>query len=149
MGLKEQLNSDMKESLKAGEKIRLCTVRLTLSEIQYAEIEKRGELTEDELLAVVSREAKRRREAIEEFEKGGRQDLVEKETAELKILEGYMPEQMSEDELRRIIRETIDDVGASSPGDLGRVMGTLMPLVRGKADGKLANRLAREMLEGP
>lgn len=148
MGLKDRLTSDMKQSMKSKDKVRLGTIRMALSEIRYAEIAARGELTEEELLAVVAHEAKRRREAIEEFEKGGRADLVERETAELEVLKGYLPEQMSVDELRRIIEETVEEAGATSAGDLGKVMGILMPRIKGRADGKLANRLAREMLEG-
>jgi uncharacterized protein len=149
MGLKEELNDQMKASMKSGDKVRLSTIRMLLSEIKNAEIAKRGELTDEELMAVVSKEAKVRKESIEEFSKGGRQDLVDKESKELKVLEEYLPEQMSEDELRRMIGETIEQVGASSPGDIGKVMGSLMPRIRGKADGKLANQIAREMLELP
>jgi len=149
MGLKEELNDQMKASMKSGDKVRLSTIRMLLSEIKNAEIAKRGELTDEELMAVISKEAKVRKESIEEFSKGGRQDLVDKESKELKVLEEYLPEQMSEDELRRTIGETIEQVGASSPGDIGKVMGSLMPRIRGKADGKLANQIAREMLELP
>lgn len=149
MDLKEQLDNDLKESLKAGEKLRLSTIRLLRSEIKNAEIAKRGELTQDELLAVVSREARKRKESIEEFGKAGRKDLVDKETFELGVLEKYMPEQMSEADIRAIVEETINEVGAAAPGDIGKVMGKVMPKVRGKADGKLVNRMAREMLERP
>lgn len=147
MELKEQLNLDLKQSLKSGEKLKLSTIRLLLSEIKNAEIAKRGELDEGELLAAVAREAKKRKEAIEEFGKAGRRDLVEKESEELSVLEGYMPEQLSPDELRRIIVDTIEETGASSRGDLGKVMGKIMPRVRGKADGKLVNQMVREILE--
>jgi uncharacterized protein len=147
MGLKETLNEDLKTSLKAGEKLKLSTIRMLLSEIKNAEIAKRGELTDEELLAVAAREARKRNEAIEEFSKGGRQDLVDKETYELSILEQYLPEQMPEDEVRRIVAETIEEVGASTPADLGKVMGSLMPKVKGKADGKKVNQLVREMLQ--
>jgi len=146
MGLKERLVSDLKQSLKAGEKLRLSTIRLLMSEIKNAEIAKRGELTEDELLSVVSREAKRRRESIEEFKKGKREDLVEKESFELQVLQGYLPEQLSEGDLLRIVQKTIDEVGASAPGDLGKVMGKLMPRVRGRADGKHVNEVVRDTL---
>ncbi len=147
MGLKETLNEDLKTSLKAGEKLKLSTIRMLLSEIKNAEIAKRGELTDEELLAVAAREARKRNEAIEEFSKGGRQDLVDKETYELSVLEQYLPEQMPEDEVRRIVAETIEEVGASTPADLGKVMGSLMPKVKGKADGKKVNQLVREMLQ--
>jgi len=146
--LKSRLNTDMKEALKAGDRIRLSTIRLVLSEIKNAEIEKRGELTEDELLGVLSKEARKRREAIEEFERGGRKDLVFKESEELKILKGYMPRQLSDEEIRKVIREAIEETGASSPRDLGKVMGVVMPKVRGKVDGKVVNRIAAELLEG-
>lgn len=145
--MKETLNEDLKTSLKAGEKLKLSTIRMLLSEIKNAEIAKRGELTDEELLAVAAREARKRNEAIEEFSKGGRQDLVDKETYELSVLEQYLPEQMPEDEVRRIVAETIEEVGASTPADLGKVMGSLMPKVKGKADGKKVNQLVREMLQ--
>ncbi len=147
MGLKENLTEEMKQAMKSGDKLKLSTVRLLLSEIKNAEIRKRSELEDDEILGVVAKEVRRRKEAIEGFEKGGRQDLVDKETRELQILQGYLPEQISSEELRRIISETIQEVGASSPADLGKVMGSLMPKVKGKADGKLVNQLAREMLQ--
>lgn len=148
MGLKEQLNEDMKQAMKSGEKLRLSTIRLLLSEIKNAEIRKRGELSEDETRGVVAKEIRRRKEAIEGFTKGNRQDLVDKETLELILLQAYLPEQISPDELERIIKETIEEVEASSPSDLGKVMGSLMPRVKGRADGKLVNRLALEMLKG-
>jgi uncharacterized protein YqeY len=147
MNLKETLNSDLKTALKAGEKLRLSTIRMLLAEIKNAEIAKRGELTDEELLAVAAREARKRNEAIEEFARGGRQDLVDKETYELSVLDAYLPEQLSDEELRLIVGETIAEVGASSPGDLGKVMGKLMPKVKGKADGKKVNQLVREMLQ--
>jgi len=148
MTLKEQFTEEMKQSMKSGDKLRLSTVRLLLSEIKNAEIRKKGDLTDEETLGIVAKEVRKRKEAIEGFEKGGRQDLVDKETSELEILQGYLPEQISEDELRRIVKETITEVGASSPSDLGKVMGSLMPRVKGKADGKLVNQIVREMLQG-
>lgn len=147
MVLKEQLTEDMKTALKAGDKLRLSTVRMMLSEVKNAEIAKRGELTDEEAAAVVAREARMRREAIEEFGKGGRQDLVDKETHELAVIQGYMPEQISSDEVRKIVADTIEEVGATTPADLGKVMGRLMPKVKGKADGKMINQLVREMLQ--
>lgn len=148
MDLKDGLTADYKKAMKDGDKLKVSTIRLILSEIKNAEIAKRAELDEDELLTVVSREARKRKESIEEFGKGGRQDLVEKEERELEIIESYMPEQLSEEEVRRMIEETIADVGASSASDLGRVMGKLMPRLKGKADGKKANQIVREMLQG-
>ncbi len=147
MGLKERLGDDCRAALKAGDKLRVSTLRMILAEAKNAEIAKRGELDDDELDAVVAREARRRREAIEEFGKGGRQDLVDKETYELSVIQEYLPEQLSEEEVRSLAEEAISEVGATSQADLGRVMGKLMPKVKGKADGKLINQLVREMLK--
>ncbi len=147
MDLKAKLTEDTKAALKAGDKLRLSTLRMVLSEIKNAEIAKREELDDEELAAVMAREARKRREAIAEFEKGGREDLVEKETRELSILQAYLPEQMSEEEIRDVVSETIAELGATSASDMGRVMGIIMPRVKGKADGKLVNKLVREMLQ--
>lgn len=147
MDLKDRVSEDCKTALKAGDKLRLSTLRMLLSEIKNAEIAKRGELTDEEEQQVASREARKRKEAIEEFAKGGRQDLVDKETFELGVLEAYLPEQMGEEEVRGIVTSTIEEVGATSPGDLGKVMSAVMPKVKGKADGKMINQLVREMLQ--
>jgi uncharacterized protein YqeY len=148
MDLKERVSEDLKKAMKSGEKLKVSTLRLLLSEIKNAEIAKRGELDEGEALAVAAREARKRRESIEEFARGGRQDLVDKESAELEILTAFLPEQMPEDELRGLIARAIDEAGAESPKDLGKVMSVLMPRVKGKADGKVVNRLVRESLGG-
>jgi uncharacterized protein len=147
MDLKDRLTADAKEALKAGDKLRLSAIRMLLSDIKNAEIAKKGDLTDEELLELATRDAKKHKESIEEFSKGGRQDLVDKETYELAVIQEYLPEQMSDDEVQKIIAETIQEVGASSPADLGKVMGKLMPRVKGKADGKKINQLVREMLE--
>jgi hypothetical protein len=147
MGLKERLTEDSKAALRSGDKLRLSTVRMLLSEIKNAEIAEHGEITEEETLQLASREARKRKEAIAEFSKGGRQDLVDKETYELSVLQEYLPEQMSEDDVKKVVADTIQEVGATSPSDLGKVMGKLMQKVKGKADGKLINQLVREMLE--
>jgi len=146
---KDELQADLKESMKSRDKLRISTLRMLLSEVHNAEIAKQGELDEAELLAVVSREAKRRKESIDEFERGGRNDLVEKESAELEVLMAYLPEQLGEEEIARVVDEIIAEVGATSPSDLGKVMGALMPKVKGKADGKMVNRMVRSKLEGP
>jgi uncharacterized protein len=147
MDLKEKLTEDSRASLKSGDKLRLSTIRMLLSEIKNAEIAKRDDLTDEEVLAVAVREARKCREAIEEFARGGRTDLVEKETYELAVLEEYLPAQMSDEEVAGIVEATIAEVGATSPADLGKVMGALMPKVKGKADGKKINQLVREMLQ--
>lgn len=147
MDLKETLTADYKQAMKDRDKLKVSTIRMVLAGVQNEEIAKRGELTEEEFLTVLAREARKRKESIEEFGKGGRQDLVEKEERELSIIESYLPEQLSEDEVRDIIDRTIQEVGATSAGDLGKVMGKLMPLLKGKADGKKVNQMVRERLQ--
>jgi len=146
MSLKERLKADMKEAMKAKDKLKLSTIRMINSLIKNAEIEKRGELSDEEIVQLLMKYAKQRRESIEMYEKGGRQDLVEKERAELEIVESYLPKQMSEEELREVVKRAIEETGASSPKDLGKVMKAVMPKVKGRADGSLVNRIARELL---
>jgi len=146
MGIKERLMEDMKEALRSKDKIRLSTIRMINSLIKNAEIDKRGKLTEEEIVQLLRKYAKQRKEAIEMYEKGGRQDLVEKEKRELEIVESYLPKELSEEEIRKLVREVIEEVGASSPKDLGKVMKVVMPKVKGRADGSLVNRIVREML---
>ncbi|PKQ28602.1 MAG: glutamyl-tRNA amidotransferase [Candidatus Anoxymicrobium japonicum] len=146
MDFKETLKRDLGSALKSGDKLRLSTIRMMLSEIHNAEIARSGELTDEEYAAIVAREARKRAESIEEFTKAARQDLVDRETYELSVIRAYMPEQLSDDEIMKIVSETIDEVGASSPSDFGKVMGKLMPKLKGKADGKKVNVLVREML---
>jgi len=146
MGLKAQLLQDMKEAMRAKDKVRLSTIRMINSLIKNAEIEKRGELTDDEIIQLLMKYAKQRKEAIEMYEKGGRQDLVEKEKAELAVVESYLPKQMSEEEIRELVKEVIEATGASSPKDIGKVMQHVMPKVKGRADGSVVNKIVREML---
>ena len=146
MGLKAQLLQDMKEAMRAKDKLRLSTIRMINSLIKNAEIEKRGELTDDEIIQLLMKYAKQRKEAIEMYEKGGRQDLVEKEKAELAVVESYLPKQMSEEEIRELVKEAIEATGASSPKDIGKVMQHVMPKVKGRADGSVVNKIVREML---
>ena len=146
MGLKAQLLQDMKDAMRAKDKLRLSTIRMINSLIKNAEIEKRGELTDDEIIQLLMKYAKQRKEAIEMYEKGGRQDLVEKEKAELAVVESYLPKQMSEEEIREFVKEAIEATGASSPKDIGKVMQHVMPKVKGRADGSVVNKIVREML---
>jgi uncharacterized protein YqeY len=147
MLLQDKLTEDMKSSMKAGDKLKVSVLRLLRSEIKYAEIAKGQTLTEEDVLQVTAREAKKRREAIEQFEKGGRADLVEKESAELKILFEYLPQQLNEQEVLGIAREVISELHATSKADKGKVMGALMQRVRGKADGKMVNEVVDRLLE--
>ncbi|MCX6375255.1 MAG: GatB/YqeY domain-containing protein [Armatimonadetes bacterium] len=146
--LREQLDDDLKSAMKSRDALRLSVLRMLKSAAKYAEIERREPLTDDDVLQVVARECKRRRESIEQFEKGNRADLVAKESAELEILKRYLPEQLDETEVIGIAREVISELHAASKADKGKVMGALMQKVRGKADGRLVNRIVDELLEG-
>lgn len=147
---KQDLQNQLKESMLARDEIKKSTLRLLLSAINYYEIGKGEagyEATPEDVLAVVGKEVKQRHDSIEQFKAGGRQDLVDKETAELKILESYMPEQMGEDEIRALVKQAITETGATSAQDMGKIMGTLMPKVKGKADGGLVNKIVQEELK--
>ena len=148
MSLKDQLIEDLKQAMRQGDERRRSTLRLVMAAIKNAEIEKRRELDEGDLLAILAKEAKQRHESIAQFEKGGRQDLVDQENAELQILLAYLPEQWSREEIEAKARETIEEVGATSPAQMGQVMRLLMPMMKGKADGKLVNQVVRELLAG-
>lgn len=147
MSIKEKLTSDLKESLKSGDKAKLSVVRMLLSSVKNKEIDKRGELSDDEILAVLSHAAKLRRESIEEFAKGGREDLVQKEKEELRVVENYLPEQLSEDKLKEIAKQAILEASATSAKDIGKVMKILMPRLKGQADGKIVNKIVQQALE--
>lgn len=148
MALKERLTDDMKSALRNRETVRLGLVRMIRAQIKNREIAKGGELVDEETVEVVSSLIKSRREALEFAVKGDRQDLVAQAEEELEILASYLPEQMSEEEIRSVVREAIERSGAAGPGDLGRVMGAVMPRVKGRADGRLVNTIVRECLAG-
>jgi uncharacterized protein YqeY len=148
MSLKDKLIEDLKQAVRQRDERRRSTLRLVIAAIKNAEIEKRHELDEGELLAVIAKEAKQRRESIAEFETGGRQDLVDQEKAELQVLLAYLPEQLSREEIEAKARQTIEEVGATSPAQMGEVMRRLMPLMKGRADGKLVSQVVKELLAG-
>lgn len=141
----EQMKLAMKTQTPEG-KLRLATLRLLMSELGNAEIAKREELTPDDELAVVSREVKRRGEAAQEYSKAGREDLAGKEKAEAAVLKEFLPEQLGEDEIARIVEEAIAQTGATTPRDIGRVMSAVMPKLKGRADGKTVNALVARRL---
>lgn len=162
MPLREKIDADFKEVFKAKDEVRVSTLRMLLAAIKNREVEKRtklsktesvekleklSKLSDEEIIQVISSEIKRRREAAEQYRQGNRQELAKKEEAELKILSGYMPEQMQEEEIRRLVKGAIQKSGASSSQEIGKVMGILMPQVKGKADGGLVNKIVREELE--
>ena len=148
MNLKEKLNEDMRKALRKKDALRLSTIRLLLAAIKNLEIAKGKdkELKESDLLGALSSEAKKRKEAIEGYKRGQREELVEKETKELEIIKEYLPEELSPEELEKIIEETIEEVGARDLKDMGKVMGAIMGKVKGRADGKVVNQMVRERL---
>jgi len=146
MSLKERLEEDQKAALRSGEQLRLSVLRLLRSAIHYAEVERGGPLEDDDVLTVISRQVKQRRESIEEFRKGQRPDLVEKEEAERAILQGYLPAQASREELESIAQQVISEVGARGRQDMGKVMPQVMARLRGRADGRLVSQVVQDLL---
>ena len=146
MSLLEQLTNDMKEAMKAKDKVTLGVVRMVKSSVSNEQIKLGHDLTADEELAVLSREMKQRVEELESYKDADREDLAEEIQGQIDVLKRYMPEQMSEEEVVAVVNETIAEVGASSNADLGKVMGALMPKVKGKADGKLVNQTVQSLL---
>jgi uncharacterized protein YqeY len=148
MGLKVEIQEAMKAAMKRGDRLTVSTYRLLLSALHNEEIKSRKELNIEEIHRVVSTLCKQRAEAIDLYRKGGRAELAEKEEAELKVLQRLLPEPISEAEVRALIKASIEEVGAKSVQDLGKVMKQLMPKVSGRTDGKRVNQLAKELLGG-
>ena len=148
MSLIEQLLEDMKLAMKSRDELRLSTIRLLRSSVSYARIKKGEELTDDEVLQVLSREAKQRREAIDAAVSGGRSDIADKEKAELEVINAYLPKQLDEAEIEAIAREVVAEVGVTDLKDRGKVMGPLMQRLKGKADGKIAGQMVEKILRG-
>jgi uncharacterized protein YqeY len=146
--LQEKLAADLKEAMKSGDKTRLEVVRMLRAGIKNAEIKQQKSLEDPDILGVIAKEAKQRRESIAEFTKGNRPDLVAKEEAELAIILGYLPEQISREEIVAAARQVIEEVGARGPGDKGKVMQKLMPQLKGKAEGRDINETVTELLGG-
>ena len=146
MSLKERITEDMKGAMRAGEKDRLSTIRLILAAIKQREVDERISLDDSQVLAVLEKMVKQRRESIAQFSSGGRGDLVAKETAELGILQSYLPTQLTESELDQLISEAVRASGASSLKDMGKVMAILKPQVQGRADmGVLSARIKQQL----
>ena len=144
--LREKIAEEMRAAIKAREQARVATLRMLMTAVKNTEVEKLHELSDDEVLDVIAREAKRRRESIEAFETGGRADLVEKETAELNVLESYLPDKLSDEELTALVDQAVAETGASSPKQMGEVMKALMPKIRGRADGAQVSALVKAKL---
>jgi len=148
MSIKDRLSAEMKDAMRARDSVKVSTIRMVLSSVKYKEIEKGGPLDDDGMVSVLATAAKQRKEAIEQYRKGGRDDLAEKESSELAVIESFMPQQMSPEEVEEVVKKAITDTGASAPKDMGRVMKELMPQLKGKADGKLINELVKKHLGG-
>ena len=146
MGLEERLNEEMKLAMKSNDKLRLSTIRMIRSAIKNREIEIRKKLDDEEIYRVLQGMIRKGEESIKQFQAGGRMDLVEKESKEIEILKSFLPEQISKEELIRIIDETIKETQSSTLKDLGKVMKSVMSKLGGKADGRLVNQLVRERL---
>ncbi|WP_268913137.1 GatB/YqeY domain-containing protein [Lentilactobacillus sp. SPB1-3] len=148
MSIKEQLNSELKEAMKAKDKEKLTVIRGLKAQITNAEVANNNqELTDEQVGQIVLKEIKQINESITEFKKGNRDDLVADQENKLKLTEVYAPAQMSEDEVSKVVSETIAEVGAESMADFGKVMGAIMPKVKGKADGNVINKLVKEQLQ--
>jgi uncharacterized protein YqeY len=145
--MKDRLQREMREALKAGERVRLGALRMLSASVKNREVEVRHELSDEEFVEVASREVKRRKEAAEAFEGAGRQELADKEREEQAVLEAYLPAQLSEDEVGALIDEAVGATGASGHEDLGKVMGYVMGKAKGRVDGRTVNRLVRARLE--
>ncbi len=147
--LKQQLRDDLKISMLAKDADRTSVLRMVISAIGYYEINKGGAgytATDEDVLEVLKKEAKQRKDSIEQFRNGGREELAQKEEQELQMLKAYLPEEMNEEEIAKLVDEAIRSIGASSPQDMGKVMGALMPHTKGKADGAIVSRIVREKL---
>lgn len=147
MSLMDQLTADMKTAMKAHDKDRLAVIRMARGAVRQKEIDGKKKLDDNDIIAVLSKEVKMRRDSIDEFKKGNRQDLVDKTQAEIDVLMSYLPQQMSEDEVKKLVEEAVAQTGAKTMKDMGKVMGVLMSKVKGRADGKMVNNLVRAHLQ--
>jgi hypothetical protein len=148
MALKDQLDQDLKSAMREKAQLRLDTIRMLKSAIKYREIELMRPLDDAGVLGVVAGEIKRRRDSVEQYRAGNRPDLADKEEAEIVVLQGYLPQQLTEAEVRARVEEAVRKVGAQGPKDMGAVMKALLPEVQGRAEGKLVSELVKARLSG-
>ena len=146
MGLEERLVDEMKQAMKTNDKLRLSTIRMIRTAVKNKEIEQRKNLDDDSIVRVIQGMVRKGEESIEQFKLGGRMDLVEKETKEIEILKSYLPKPLSQEEILKIIDQTIEETKASSLKDLGKVMKSVMPKLGGRAEGAVINQLVKERL---
>jgi uncharacterized protein YqeY len=145
--LKQKLTGDLKQAMRDGDKVKLSVIRMVMSSIKNAEIARQATLDDVEVLSIIAKEVRQRHESIEAFRQGNRQDLVAQEEAELTLLQGYLPEQVSRDEIIAEARRVIEEVSAQGPGDKGKVMPRLISKLKGKADGREINAVVTELLD--
>ncbi|MBD2861739.1 MULTISPECIES: GatB/YqeY domain-containing protein [Paenibacillus] len=146
MSLSEQLNEDMKRAMKNQDKFSLSVIRMIRSAIKNVEIDQKKTLDDNEVLDILNREIKQRKDSLQEFEKAGRDDLAETLKKELEVIAVYMPEQLTEEEIKTVVSQTIQETGVSSKAELGKLMSALMPKVKGRADGRLVNQIVQQLL---
>lgn len=146
MSLNDRLTEDMKQFMRSGDKFSLSVVRMLRAAIKNVEIDTRRPVEDEGVLDILNREVKQRRDALQEFEKAGRDDLADQARAEIALIQQYLPQQLSDEELQQIVRATVAEVGAVSRSDMGKVMSALMPKVKGRSDGKKVNEAVRQLL---
>lgn len=147
MSLKERLQEDLKSSMKNKETLRKSVITLIRAAIKQFEIDNRVELSDEEIMDIISKQLKQRNDALDEFKKADREDLVSETESEIEVLKEYLPQQLSEEELEVIVKETISEVGATSMKDMGKIMSAIQPKTKGRADGKLINKLVKANLQ--
>lgn len=144
--LQERINNDLKQAMKSKDALKTSCLRMIIADIKNTSIAKQKELKDEDIIEVLQRQAKQHKDSIEGFKKGNRQDLVDKESKELEIIQGYLPKQLSPEEIADIVKEAIKEISAKDKKDIGKVMGIVMPKVKGRVDGKLVNRIVVEHL---
>jgi uncharacterized protein YqeY len=147
MSLKDKLMEDMKSSMKNKDTLRKNTITMVRASIKQREVDERIELTDEDIIDIIAKQVKEKRDVIQDFEKGGREDLVEQTKKEIEILLEYLPKQLTEEEVEEIVKETIKEVDAKSIKDIGLIMKSVMPKIKGKADGSMVNSIARKYLK--
>ncbi|KGG81363.1 GatB/YqeY domain-containing protein [Caloranaerobacter azorensis] len=147
MSFKERLMADLKASMKNKDKVRKDVITMVRAAIKQREVDERIELNDEDIIELIAKQVKQKKDALKDFEKGGRQDLVELTQKEIDILMEYLPKQLSEDEIDEIVKAAIEEIGASTMKDMGKVMSYVMPKVKGRADGSLVNKIVRQYLK--
>ncbi|WP_457640065.1 GatB/YqeY domain-containing protein [Persephonella sp.] len=146
--LLKRLQEEMKTAMKSGEKERLSVIRMLISEIKKVQIDRKKELSDDEIIQVLQKYAKQRKESIKQYKEAGREDLAQKEEFELKVVQEFLPQPLSEEELKAVVEQAISETGASSMKDMGKVMKVVMEKVKGRADGSVVSAIVKEKLSG-